>query len=191
MRTRFLVLFALMGAAAASPDARAQSPMLKVEVSPRSGAIDWLESRLIQLDGNGLRRGTRRLDAGFLGAGLAADLAEVPAALRLADSGRRYTIAGFVLSMVGIAALVTDLALILGRHTFAVQNNSVTGAYWGVLGAGAALGISGSLATLVGRQRIADAIDTFNREMFVRARRFELSLVPLPGGAGASVAARF
>ena len=118
-----------------------------------------------------------------------------PETLASARSFRRLSLIGAPLYAVGLAALLTDL--------FVLSANSEGGAFvanheplvWGLIGGGAALGITGGILLGVGGQRLRRAVNRFNAFLINRVlppgQQLDLQLFSDRSGAGAALRVRF
>lgn len=92
--------------------------------------------------------------------------ASSPEALAQYDGSRRMAIAGSVVMVVGIAAVVAGAILL----PIAYSDNDSAALGWGLLGGGVALELIGGILVGVGAQRFNDAVDMYNTALYERLR---------------------
>jgi hypothetical protein len=197
-----MAVVALAGGGAAAqepgggPDALRPSASAPV-AEPGRAALD-LRDRFMYFDGpfaGSISQNGRRVELGPFGRHVDRHFQDSPEALEAARSFRLLTRVGAPLYIVGVAALITDLALLSANLDSGAFPSSHQPLVLGLALGGAALGVTGSILIAVGGYRLRSAVNRFNAFLINRVlpagNQLDLRLFSDRGGAGAALQLRF
>jgi hypothetical protein len=128
-----------------------------------------------------LMRAGRVEELGYFGAGADEIFADSAAALESMRAYRTKRIVGTILYVAGLAAIVTDLVLLLADSNLLLEKDrsgratSIKPLYWGLLIPGGVVGVTGGVLMQSANGSLGDAIDRYNHDL---ARRFDGSALP-------------
>lgn len=172
--------------------ARAQAPagvvtedLLSLKRNSLSLALDaggFFDGVVIERDG-------QRIDIGFFGGDAGAYFTEKGLAQQSLQMYRTKKIVGLSLWSVGVAALVTDIGLMIHAASDGPRGRGPGGLEWGLLGGGAVAGIAGGVLLQTATGHLFDAVAQHNGTLMDET--IDRSLSPSVGvgtnGRGASV----
>lgn len=125
---------------------------------------------------NGLQvyQGGRALDLGFLGGNYDTVFAGYPEALDPASTYHTMKVTGFSLWAVGTATLLATLVLLIADkdllietdRTGLVEEQTITPLFWGLLGGGVAVGITGGVLMQSADSYLSDAVGIYNDSLY-------------------------
>ena len=161
--------------------------------APKGDAVEFLEKNLLHLrlsffGSTKVVRAGKELAVGAFGGNAKEVFAGVPGALDSMSTFRTLKITGLVVYVIGLSAMLVDLALLLARHEAVYSGFSgYTSLGLGLLIGGSVVGMSGAIIMGSALPHLSSAVEKYNQAMFERARGKSAGGTAIPRGIQASL----
>lgn len=126
--------------------------------------------------GSQLHRGGAPVELGFFAGNADMVFRESPAALASIERHRTFLITGFSLWVAGNVILLTELTILLAAPELLISERNEFGLdglkplFWGLLGGGAAIGITGGFLMGYSQRHLGDAVVIYNDDLYQRLK---------------------